>query len=508
MANRLALKLNKITKIFPGVVANKDVDFELEYGEIHTLLGENGAGKSTLMNCVYGLYEPDGGTIEVNGTEARISNPKDAIALGIGMVHQHFMLVPRLTVVENVILGMNENPLKVDMDKARREVKELCDRYSFNIDVDATVRDLSVGAQQKVEIIKALYRGAEILILDEPTAVLTPHEVNELIHMLENFKASGKAVIFISHKLWEVMKVSDRVTVLRSGELVGTVPVSEITRESLASMMVGREVMMAYEKKPFRPGEVVLEMKDVSLTGALRASTLKDLNLSVRGGEIVGIAGVDGNGQTEIAEALMGLKDLEGGRVIVNGEDISSKNTRQRIQEGRMAHIPEDRLRDAVVLEFSMAENLILDDYDMAPYTRGLAFFPAEMMKNAQERIGEFDIRPPHPNTKLKSFSGGNQQKIVIARELSRDPKFVLAMQPTRGLDVGAVEYVHERLLAERDSGIGVLVVSADLDELLLICDRIAVLYEGQIMGEFVPGELTLPEIGLMMGGSRLKEEA
>ena len=508
MANRLALKLNKITKIFPGVVANKDVDFELEYGEIHTLLGENGAGKSTLMNCVYGLYEPDGGTIEVNGTEARISNPKDAIALGIGMVHQHFMLVPRLTVVENVILGMNENPLKVDMDKARREVKELCDRYSFNIDVDATVRDLSVGAQQKVEIIKALYRGAEILILDEPTAVLTPHEVNELIQMLENFKASGKAVIFISHKLWEVMKVSDRVTVLRSGELVGTVPVSEITRESLASMMVGREVMMAYDKKPFSPGQVVLEMKDVSLTGALRASTLKNLNLSVRGGEIVGIAGVDGNGQTEIAEALMGLKDLEGGRVIVNGEDISSKNTRQRIQEGRMAHIPEDRLRDAVVLEFSMAENLILDDYDMAPYTRGLAFFPAEMMKNAQERIGEFDIRPPHPNTKLKSFSGGNQQKIVIARELSRDPKFVLAMQPTRGLDVGAVEYVHERLLAERDSGIGVLVVSADLDELLLICDRIAVLYEGQIMGEFVPGELTLPEIGLMMGGSRLKEEA
>ncbi len=502
MVGELALKLNKVSKIFPGVIANKDVDFELNYGEIHALLGENGAGKSTLMNVVYGLYDADGGTIEIKGEIVKIKSPKDAIALGIGMVHQHFMLVPRLSVVENVILGMEENLGKIDMAKAKKDVQDLMDKYNFKIDVNAIVRELSVGTQQKVEIIKALYRGADILILDEPTAVLTPLEVEELISMAEMFKKSGKAIIFISHKLWEVKKLSDRVTVLRAGEVVGTVKTSEITREGLASMMVGREVLMAYDKKESIPGKAVLSLENIVAKGSNRASDLKNLSFTVRAGEIVGIAGVDGNGQSGIASVIMGLIHPESGKVLFHGENISHKNTRTRIQEG-MAHIPEDRLKDAVIMDFSIAENLILDDYDIPPFTKNGVFFPANVAKNATKMIEEFDIRPPYPNVSIKKFSGGNQQKVVIARELSRNPQFVLAMQPTRGLDIGAVEFVHERLIAERDKGKGVLVISADLDELLIVCDHILVLYEGEIMGSFVPGKIPLTEIGMMMGGTK-----
>ncbi|MEI7885688.1 MAG: ABC transporter ATP-binding protein [Clostridia bacterium] len=502
MAEEIALKLNNITKIFPGVIANKDVNFELHFGEIHALLGENGAGKSTLMNIVYGLYDADGGTIEVKGEIVKIKSPKDAIALGIGMVHQHFMLVPRLSVVENVILGMDENLRKIDMIKAKKEVQALLDKYNFKIDVNAKVRDLSVGTQQKVEIIKALYRGADILILDEPTAVLTPLEVEELIIMAEMFKKSGKAIIFISHKLWEVKKLSDRVTVLRAGEVAGTVVTASITKEGLASMMVGREVLMAYNKNECKPGKAVLNLENVIVKGINRASDLKNLNIEVRMGEIVGIAGVDGNGQSEIAAVIMGLHNLESGRVLFQGCDISQKNTRKRIQDG-MAHIPEDRFKDAIIKDFSIAENLILDDYDIEPYTKNGVFSPAKVVNNAKNLIKEFDIRPPFPNALIKKFSGGNQQKVVIARELSRNPKFVLAMQPTRGLDIGAVEFVHERLLAERDKGKGVLLISADLDELLIVCDYILVLYEGEIMGSFVPGKISLAEIGMMMGGTK-----
>lgn len=499
------LEMRKITKRFPNVTANKGVNFAVKPGEVHALLGENGAGKTTLMNILYGLYEQDAGEIYVKGHKVRIQSPKDAIALGIGMVHQHFMLVPPLTVTENVILGLSTNLAPLDLKQAEDKVQELSNKYNFQIDAKTRVKDLSVGAQQRVELIKALYRGADILILDEPTAVLTPLEVQELFAILRQFVASGKSVVFISHKLGEVMQISDRVTVLRSGELVDVVATSGITKEELAAMMVGRKITMEYEKTPVGGTTAMLELKEVHARGDLPASSLKGLSLDIKPGEVVGIAGVDGNGQRELAEVIMGLRPLAQGAIFFNGQNITQIATRNRMELG-MAHIPEDRLKQGLVLDFTVAENLALDTYDKPPFTVRGVFYQNKLEEIGNKLVQEFDVRPARADALAKNFSGGNQQKIVLAREFSREPKFILAMQPTRGLDIGATEFVHRRLLAEKGKGAAVLLISADLDEVLLVADRVLVIYEGQIMGEFVPGQISLPEIGLMMGGTQRGE--
>lgn len=505
--SEVVLAMRNITKRFPGVIANKKVNFELRRGEIHALLGENGAGKTTLMNILYGLYAPDAGEIYVKGEKVNIQSPKDAIALGIGMVHQHFMLVPTLTVAENVILGMKSSPFKLDLEKARQEIKELCARYNFQLDVDSKVQDLSVGAQQRVELIKAFYRGAEILVMDEPTAVLTPQEVEELFRILRQFVESGKSVVFISHKLWEVMRISDRVTVLRGGEVVGTLNTKDTTKEELASLMVGRPVMMQYDKVACTRPHPLLILENLRVKGESSASSLKGISFSVHGGEIVGIAGVDGNGQKELAEAIMGLRPVEGGKIIFAGQDITSWPTRARIEAG-LAHVPEDRHRKGLILDFTVAENLVLDTYDKPPFTRGKVFYPVEVKELGRRLVKEFDIRPPNPEALARYFSGGNQQKIILARQLSRQPKFLLAVQPTRGLDVGATEFVHQRLLNEKQKGVAILLISADLDEVLLLSDRVLVIYEGRIMGEVIPGQVSYTEIGLLMGGAQVAERS
>ncbi|MEL7610122.1 MAG: ABC transporter ATP-binding protein [Bacillota bacterium] len=501
----LALQLENITKVFPNVIANEGVNFDLRKGEVHALLGENGAGKSTLMNVVYGLYKADSGTIKIDGEIVTITNPNDAIAHGIGMVHQHFMLVPRFTILENVILGTDcRKGLVVDLKNARAKVQELCDKYKLNVNIDCQVRDLSVGIQQRVEIIKMLYRGAEILILDEPTAVLTPNEVEDLMETLRLFRTMGKSIIFISHKLWEVTALSDRVTVLRAGKVVDTVDTRNVTKESLATMMVGRDIVTNYRARELNLFEEVLRLENVCVKSKQTASSLKNISLCVRGGEIVGIAGVDGNGQREIGDAIVGVSALSGGKVYFKGKDYSQIKTRKRLQAG-IAHIPEDRQRDGLIADFTIAENMIIDEYDQPPFTVKGVFVPKAMKRYADELIHRFDVRPPIHEILGKDLSGGNQQKVVVARELSRSPGFILAMQPTRGLDVGASEFVYKKLLEERNAGKGVLVISADLDELLMICDRILVLFEGEIMGEFVPGIIGYGQIGLMMGGQRLE---
>ncbi|GFN21790.1 ABC transporter ATP-binding protein [Thermanaeromonas sp. C210] len=507
MNGEVVLAMRGITKRFPGVVANKNVDFELRRGEVHALLGENGAGKTTLMNILYGLYTPDAGEIYVKGQKVTISSPRDAIELGIGMVHQHFMLVPTLTVVENVILGMPSSPLALDLKKARQDIRELCQKYNFQLDVDSKVQDLSVGIQQRIELIKALYRGADILIMDEPTAVLTPQEVEELFNNLRRFIQSGKSVIFISHKLWEVMRIADRVTVLRAGEVVATVNTRDTTREELAALMVGRPVMMEYAKVEGRRGRPLLTLEKVRVRGEQKASELKGVTFTVHEGEIVGLAGVDGNGQKELAEAIMGLRPVESGRVLFDGRDITNWTTKARIEAG-LAHVPEDRHKEGLVLDFTVAENLVLDTYDKPPFTHRKVFYPQEVRTLAQKLVREFDIRPPDPETVVRNLSGGNQQKVVLARQINRKPRFLLAVQPTRGLDVGATEFVHQRLLEEKRRGVAILLISADLDEILLVSDRVLVIYEGQIMGEVIPGRTTYAEIGLLMGGgSRQGEE-
>ena len=499
------VEMTNITKRFPGIVANRNINFSVRPGEVHTLLGENGAGKTTLMNILYGFYEPDEGEIFVKGKKALINSPKDAISLGIGMVHQHFMLIPTLTVAENIVLGMEKNPFKLDMKSAKTKIKELIKKYNFNLDIDAKIQDLSVGVQQRVEIVKALYRGADILIMDELTAVLTPLEVEELFNILRQFKATGKSIIFISHKLAEVIKISDRITVLRDGEVVDVVETKGVTKEELASMMVGREITMSYSKKPVTQEEALLKLVDVKAKGEMNVSSLKGISFTVRKGEIVGIAGVDGNGQRELAEVIMGLRPLEAGRIFYKEQDITSLSTRERIENG-IAHIPEDRMQEGLILDFSIAENLVLDNYDQEPITIKGIFYPHEVQVLGEKLVREFDVRPPNPEAITKNLSGGNQQKVVLARELSRDPSFILAMQPTRGLDIGATEFVHQRLLQEKEAGAAVLLISADLDEVLMVADRVLVIYEGQIMGEFVPGEIGYSEIGLLMGGGKCEK--
>ncbi len=497
------LELRGITKRFPGIVANDGVDLELRKQEVHALLGENGAGKSTLMNILYGLYTPDEGEILLKGERVRIQSPGDAIERGIGMVHQHFMLIPVMTVAENIILG--SEPVKrrafLDVASARARVQELSRRLGLAVDPDARIEDISVGQQQRVEILKALYRNADILILDEPTAVLTPQEAKELFGILEILRREGMSIIFISHKLSEVLSIADRITVLRRGQAVGTVPREGATPASLAKLMVGRDVLLEVEKAPREPGPALLEVHDLHVRDARGLEAVRGASLTVREGEIVGIAGVDGNGQTELIDAIAGLRRPSAGSITLGGDEITRESANEILDAG-LGHIPEDRQARGLVLEFTLAENLALHDYDRPPASRLGWLFPKRLIERARGLLREFDVRGGGPTTLASALSGGNQQKVVVAREVARNPRVLVAAQPTRGLDVGAIEFVHERLVQERDAGRGILLVSFELDEIRSLSDRVLVMYEGRIVGEFPP-DVPEEELGVAMTGGR-----
>jgi general nucleoside transport system ATP-binding protein len=509
MAEGVVLALVGITKQFPGVLANDSVDFELFEGEVHALLGENGAGKSTLMNILYGLYHPDEGEIQLNGEPVSFASAKDAIANGIGMVHQHFMLIPVMTVAENIVLA--EEPtyggVLLDFAEARRRVREISERYGLAVDPDARIEDITVAQQQRVEILKALYRGAEILVLDEPTAVLTPQEANELFSIIEGLKAQGKSIIFISHKLHEVLEVADRITVLRRGKKIDTVPKEGATEASLARMMVGREVLLRVEKPPAHPADAVLQVEDLQVFDDRGLEKVKGVSFQVRAGEIVGIAGVDGNGQTELIDAITGLRKPAQGRITVGGHSVEHHVTARQMLDVGVGHIPEDRQRRGLVLEFSIAENIALHDYCFEPDSKWGWLYPSRLVERAGKLIKDFDVRGGGPRTRAGALSGGNQQKVVVAREIARDPKVLIAAQPTRGLDVGAIEYVHRRLVAEREEGRALLLVSLELDEVMSLSDRILVMFEGEIVGEY-GSDATEEELGIAMTGGRRKEPA
>ncbi|HEY8237235.1 MAG TPA: ABC transporter ATP-binding protein [Gaiellaceae bacterium] len=505
---RTVLELRGITKQFPGVLANDHVDFELRRGEVHALLGENGAGKSTLMNILYGLYHPDEGQILVKGEPVRFHSPKDAINRGIGMVHQHFMLIPVMTVAENIVLANEPTRagLLLDTDAADRRVRELSRSFNFAIDPDARVESITVGQQQRVEILKALYRNADILILDEPTAVLTPQEANELFEILRTLTREGMSVIFITHKLNEVLEIADRITVVRRGKRIDTVDRQGATEEGLARMMVGREVLLRVEKPVSAPGDPVLTVDDLHVFDDRGLEAVRGVSFEVRGGEIVGIAGVDGNGQTELIDAITGLRKAASGRVGVGGRNVTGA-TPSRILDSGLGHIPEDRQRRGLVLEFSLAENVALHDYDKAPGSRSGWLFPRQLIRRARELLTQFDVRGGGPQTLASALSGGNQQKVVLAREIGRGPSVLIAAQPTRGLDVGAIEFVHRRLVEARDNGKAVLLVSLELDEIISLSDRTLVLYEGEIVAQHGP-DVTEDQLGIEMTGAGRKEAA
>ena len=508
MSDELVLEMRDIRMEFPGVLANDAVSFDVRRGEVHALLGENGAGKSTLMNILYGLYRHDGGEIRLNGRRVEFSSARDAIQAGIGMVHQHFMLIPVMTVAENIVLGIEpRDGLLLDERGAEVRVRELSQQFNLAVDPTALVRDITVGQEQRVEILKALYRGADLLILDEPTAVLTPQESAELFEIIRSLRADGRSIIFISHKLKEVLEIADRITVLRRGKTVETVPREGATEESLARAMVGREVLLRVEKGPAQPGETLLEVEDLHVRDDRAIEKVRGVSFQVRGGEIVGIAGVDGNGQSELIDALVGLQRIASGTVAIAGHELSHAADAREALDAGIGHIPEDRQRRGLVLEFSIAENVALHDYGEAPDAKWGWMFPARLIHRASRLIREFDVRGGGPQTRAGALSGGNQQKLVAAREISRDPKVLLAAQPTRGLDVGAIEYLHRRLVEERDRGRAILLVSLELDEILSLSDRILVLYEGEIVGEHA-GAVSEEEIGLEMLGGREKTAA
>ncbi len=496
------LELDGITKRFPGVLANDHICLTLESGEIHALLGENGAGKTTLMNILYGLYHPDGGRILVRGKEVKIDTPNEAIRLGIGMVHQHFMLVPPFTVTENVMLGVEtiKNGLFLDRESVAARIREISQQYGIQIEPGAYVKDLSVGAQQRVEIVKILYRQADILILDEPTAVLTPQEVEDLFQVIRELVARGVSVIFISHKLKEVMSIADRITVLRDGRVVGTTRPAETSPAALAQMMVGREVILTVDKKPAQPGDVVLDVNDLQVFDDRQQVKVEGVSLQVRAGEILGIAGVQGNGQTEFVEALTGLRAVAGGTVRILGRETTRASPR-RILETGVAHVPEDRQRDGLVLTYSVADNLALNTYYLPPFASGIQLHERAIFASAGELVKQFDIRTPSIQTLVSSLSGGNQQKVIVAREFARPIKLLIASQPTRGLDVGSIEYIHQRLVEKRDQGCAILLVSPELDEIMSLSDRIAVMYRGKIMDTLPAEQATLEKLGLLMAG-------
>jgi simple sugar transport system ATP-binding protein len=505
----VVLEMRGITKAFPGIVANDNVDFELRRGEVHALLGENGAGKSTLMNILYGLYKADAGEVVLNGKPVVFHSAKDAIRAGIGMVHQHFMLIPVMTVAENIVLGIEPSKDVVLLDErgAEQRVREISQQFGLAVDPTALISEISVGQQQRVEILKALYRGAEILILDEPTAVLTPQEAGELFAIVKSLQADGKSIIFISHKLNEVLEIGDRTTVLRRGRKIETVPCAGATEDSLARAMVGREVLLRVEKAPANPGDALLTVDDLHVVDDRGIEKVKGISFEVRSGEIVGIAGVDGNGQTELIDAITGLRRYHAGTVKVAGRDLHGASVRGMLDAG-VGHIPEDRQRRGLVLEFSIAENIALHDYEEPPNAKWGWLFPKQLIARAKSLIREFDVRGGGPLTRAGGLSGGNQQKVIAAREIARDPKVLIAAQPTRGLDVGAIEYLHRRLVEERDEGRAILLISLELEEVLSLSDRILVIYEGEIVGEHST-DVSDQEVGLeMLGGRRQKADA
>jgi general nucleoside transport system ATP-binding protein len=504
----VVLELRGITKQFPGVLANDHVDLDLRHGEVHALLGENGAGKSTLMSILYGLYHPDEGEIWIKGEKVRISSPKEAIERGIGMVHQHFMLIPVMTVAENIVLATEPTTAGIVLDfaAARKSVEEIAKRFNFAIDPGARIENISVGQQQRVEILKALYRQADILILDEPTAVLTPQEAQELFAILKGLQREGLSIIFISHKLNEVLEIADRITVLRRGKRIETLPAAGATEEGLAQLMVGREVLLRVDKAPAKPQEPLLRIEDLRVLDDRELEAVRGVTFDVRAGEIVGIAGVDGNGQSELIEALTGLRSIESGEFRLGDRRLTGASTHKILDSG-MGHIPEDRQLRGLVLEFTLAENTALHDYDRPPNSRLGWLMPKRMIDRAARLLKAFDVRGGGPHTKARALSGGNQQKVVVAREVENDPQVLIAAQPTRGLDVGAIEFVHRRLVEERDEGRGVLLVSLELEEILSLSDRILVMYEGEIVGEYGP-DVTEQELGVAMLGGTREEEA
>jgi len=497
----MKLELRGITKRFGSLVANDSVDLVVEPGEIHALLGENGAGKSTLMNVLYGLYEPDGGQILVDDQPVTFAGPGDAMRSGIGMVHQHFMLIPVFTVTENVMLGQEQaTPIGfLNRRRARRQVAEISKRYGLEVPPDALVADLPVGVQQRVEILKALSRDAKLLVLDEPTAVLTPQETEELITVMRALAEGGTSIVFISHKLNEVRRVADKITVIRRGKVVGSAEPTASASE-LAALMVGRPVQLVVDKDDAKPGEIVLDVDGVSVVDPNGVVVVDDVSFSVRGGEIYAIAGVQGNGQTELTEALVGITGVSAGRISIAGRSVTDLDTNAVLDLG-VGYVPEDRLHDGLVGSFSLAENLVLDTYDKAPFASRGSLNLREIERNANERLQEFDVRPPTPEAAASTLSGGNQQKVVLARELSRPLKLLIVSQPTRGVDVGSMEFVHKRIVRERDQGTAVVLVSTELDEVLGLADRIAVMYRGKIAGE-LPGGSSAETIGLLMAGA------
>ncbi len=504
--SNIVLAMRNICKSFPGVRANHDISFELRRGEVHALLGENGAGKTTLMKILYGLYKPDSGEILLQGRKVEINSPLQAISFGIGMVHQHFMLIPPFTVLENIILGAEPKQALGRLDRARaaRKITALAEELGLKVDLAAKVQDISVGLQQRVEILKALYREAEILVLDEPTSVLTPQEAEELGKILRKLVEAGKSVIFITHKLKEVLKFADRITVIRRGEVVSTVRGDATDMEALAEMMVGRKVLLEVVKEPPRFGETVLRIENLQALDNRKLPAVRGVNLAVRAGEILAVAGVDGNGQSELIETITGLRPASGGRIFLGDRDITNQTPRRIIELG-VGHIPEDRQKRGLVLDFSLQENLILEVYRTPEFERYGFINEERSQANARELIEQFDIRTPGAKVEANTLSGGNQQKVVIAREIQRNPKLLVVAQPTRGLDVGAIEFVHQQLIRERDRGKALLLFSLELDEVLALADRIAVIYEGEIVGVLPREEASEEKLGLMMtGGLRL----
>ncbi|MDA0244758.1 MAG: ABC transporter ATP-binding protein [Chloroflexi bacterium] len=497
----IALEARNITKRFPGVLANDKVNFVLKKGEIHALLGENGAGKSTLMNVIYGLYRPDEGETLVNEQPVIINNPNDAIAHGIGMVHQHFMLVPVFTVAENIMLGSEEmRGLSLDVNVARQKIRQLAADYGLEVDPDALIEELPVGLQQRVEIVKALYRQANILVLDEPTAVLTPQEAEDLFKVMHQLTSRGVSIIFITHKLKEVLAVADSVTVMRRGQVVDTVNPKGMNEQSLAAMMVGREVLLRVDKTPAQPGKPVVTIEHLTVRDERGVEVVRDVSLEVRAGEILGIAGVQGNGQTELAEVLTGLRGAQSGRILLNGEAVPLQDPRYLFEHG-LGHVPEDRHKHGLVLSYDLVDNVALCTYYKPPFAKGFQRDRQAVLEKTDELIQEFDVRTPSPFVHASTLSGGNQQKVIVAREMSRPIKFLVVNQPTRGLDVGSIEFIHKRIVEERDQGVAVLLVSAELDEILGLADRIAVMFHGRVVATVPAAEATREQLGLLMAG-------
>jgi simple sugar transport system ATP-binding protein len=505
----MRVELRGITKRFPGVLANEDVSLTFEPGQVHALLGENGAGKSTLVNVLFGLYQPDEGEVLLDGEPVTFKGPADAIAAGIGMVHQHFMLVPVFTVAENVMLGTEATQRFGFLDRraARRQVEDLSARYGLEVPPDATIEDLPVGIQQRVEIVKALYRDARCLILDEPTAVLTPAEIEELLNIVRELKADGRAIVFITHKLREVLAVADRISVLRRGRVVGTTTPDETDANKLATLMVGRDVKLVVDRGPAAPAATKLEARGLTVLDEQEHAVVDDITLEVRAGEILAVAGVDGNGQSELVQAVTGLRHPAAGSIWIDGRDMTHTGPGERIDHG-LAHIPEDRQRTGLVGAFSIADNLVLNRWRSRPYARGVRIDRDAVAHHADELIDSFDIRTPSSRVAVQTLSGGNQQKVIVAREFAHDASVLVLSQPTRGLDVGSIQYIHGRIVEQRDAGAAVLLVSSELDEVMALADRVVVMYRGRIAGELSAERLTRDNVGILMAGGELPEVA